>query len=146
MFYTQHSRNTAMRVHKSADETEPNILPFWLPYYFHPARQRKPFSEFLTICLFRKRIYHYFNRPPKHQISVPKKKSIFTSNGEIYSVQEKWQGKHMSKHSIIKLMGLMNPNMGNTLCKYTWTKGFWRAEDHSIQGLWLWLFLFVYTF
>ena len=30
----------------------------------------------------------------------------------------------MSKHSIIKLMGLMNPNMGNTLCKYTWTKGF----------------------
>lgn len=52
------------------------------------------------------------------------KKSIFTSNGEKYSVQGKWQGKHMSKHFIIKLMGLMKPNMGNTLRKYTWTKGF----------------------
>ncbi|KAL0621874.1 hypothetical protein AAY473_010208 [Plecturocebus cupreus] len=53
--------------------------------------QRNPFSEFLTFHLFRKYIYNYFNRPPKHRISVTKNQYSL-QKGKTYSQQENREG------------------------------------------------------
>lgn len=64
---------------------------FPCPVTFFPISQTALFLKFLKFHLFRKPIFHYFNSPPKHQLSVPKK-SVFTSKGtkKKNSEQEKW--------------------------------------------------------
>lgn len=57
---------------------------------FFPISQRNLFSEFLTFYLFRKNISHYFNKPPKYQISVSKKIGIHFKKRKKYSEWEKW--------------------------------------------------------
>lgn len=64
---------------------------FVFPIIFSPISKKKLFSECLTFHLFRKNIYHYFNMPPKHQISVPKNQYSLQKGGKKkYSEQEKW--------------------------------------------------------
>lgn len=64
---------------------------FVFPIIFSPVSQRNLFSECVTFHLFRKNIYHYFNMPPKHQISVPKNQySLQKGEKKKYSEQQKW--------------------------------------------------------
>lgn len=60
--------------------------------FFSPVSQRNPFSGFLTFHLFRKSLYHYFNRPQsiKYLYQKRKKKSGSSSKGKTFSEQEKW--------------------------------------------------------
>ena len=87
---------------------------FLCPITFFSISQETLFSKFLKFHLFRKHIYHYFNRPPKHQLFVPKK-SVFTSKGRKKNIQNKRSsGKSTCpKPFIIKLMGLIKPKHGD---------------------------------
>lgn len=69
---------------------------FFLFYYFFSLiSQRNLFSEFLTFYLFRKNISHYFNKPPKYQISVPKNQYSLQKGKKVFRTRKVVEKAHV---------------------------------------------------